>query len=54
MIENLSDKAMNRNPDEFYHKMQKSRMVEGEHQVMTSKKRKADEKKDLALVGLKK
>ena len=49
----LTEKAAARNPDEFYHKMQKSRMVEGEHKLLEQKKKRADEKNDLALVGLK-
>lgn len=33
--------------------MQKAKMVDGQHQIVSTKKRRADEEKDLALVGLK-
>ena len=49
-------KAELRNPDEFYHKMNSAKMVDGEHRVILKtnqeKTRMLHERQDLALVNL--
>lgn len=58
-IEKLSEKARQRNPDEFYHKMINATIKDGEHHTIqrqtseTKKNMKLDQLHDLALVGLK-
>ena len=59
VIKKLSEKARQRNPDEFYHKMVNATIKDGEHHTIakggkeTQKKRKIEEDQDIALVGLK-
>ena len=58
-IEKLSEKARQRNPDEFYHKMVNATIKDGEHHTIeqggkdAQKRRKIEENQDIALVGLK-
>ncbi|CDW86680.1 probable u3 small nucleolar rna-associated protein 11-like [Stylonychia lemnae] len=59
VIKKLAEKALQRNPDEFYHKMINAQVKDGEHQVIMKdnkeqiKRRKLDENKDISLVNLK-
>ena len=58
-IEKLSEKARQRNPDEFYHKMVNATVKEGQHHTVAKrgkeqqKQRKLEANQDIALVGLK-
>lgn len=59
VIKKLSEKARQRNPDEFYHKMVNATVKEGQHHTIVKggaeaqKRRKLEEDQDIALVGLK-
>ena len=59
VIKKLSEKARQRNPDEFYHKMVNATIKDGQHHTIAKggkeaeKKRKLEENQDIALVGLK-
>ena len=50
-MENLREKALNKNPDEFYYNMVNAKMVDGEHKIF-GKKGNDDTNKNLALVNL--
>lgn len=59
LIEKLSEKARQRNPDEFYHKMSGAVIKDGEYHTIQKggkeqqKKRLIEANQDIALVGLK-
>lgn len=50
-MENLREKALNKNPDEFYFNMINAKMVDGEHKII-GKKGNDDIHKNLSLVNL--